>query len=265
MLGIASRINRASSSSSGLGAPKLVPFRSASCERCDDARMRVAEDQRAPREDVVDVAVAVDVDEVRALAALDEERRAADRAERAHRRADAAREEIERLGEEALRDVAAHARAPGQRADHGLRGQPRPERMQSGIPTPRYAAPATASPGCSASAASIRASRSGWPSTYCGMPARPPVDASEGRIRRDAEERELVARRGDQLLVRVERDIAASEPPQVDAQEDRAVRRPSRPTSATSRCRRARPCPRCAGRRSRSRRAGRRRPARTRA
>ena len=56
-------------------------------ERRDHTRMRVAEDQRPPGEDVVEIAVAVDVDEVRALAALDEERVAADRAERAHRRA----------------------------------------------------------------------------------------------------------------------------------------------------------------------------------
>ena len=58
-------------------------------ERGDDPRVRVAEDQRPPGQDVVDVPVAVDVDEVRALAALDEERRAADGPERAHGRADA--------------------------------------------------------------------------------------------------------------------------------------------------------------------------------
>ena len=96
----------------------------------------MTEDQRAPREDVVDVAIAVDVDEVRALAALDEERRAADRAEGAHRRADSAREEIERLGEEALRDVATHARAPAS-ARTTDSAAASPERMQSGIPTPR--------------------------------------------------------------------------------------------------------------------------------
>ena len=129
-------------------------------ERGDDTRMRVAEDQRAPREDVVDVAVPVDVDEVCALAALDEERRAADRLERAYRRADAARQQVERLGEEPFGGLARHARAPA-RARATDSAASSPERMQSGIPTPRYAAPATASPGCSDNAASICARRSG--------------------------------------------------------------------------------------------------------
>ena len=82
-LGSASRMSRASSTSSGLGAPKLVPRPHRLSQRRHHPRVRVPEDQRPPREDVVDVAVPVDVDEVRALAALDEERRAADRPERA--------------------------------------------------------------------------------------------------------------------------------------------------------------------------------------
>jgi hypothetical protein len=45
----------------------------------------MAENERPPREDVVDVAVPVDVDEVCAFAALDEERRAADGSKRADR------------------------------------------------------------------------------------------------------------------------------------------------------------------------------------
>ena len=72
-------------------------------ERRDDARMRVPEDQRAPGEDVVDVAVAVDVDEVRALAALDEEWCATDGTERPNRRADPARHQAHCLCEELLR------------------------------------------------------------------------------------------------------------------------------------------------------------------
>ena len=47
--------------------------------------VRVAEDHRAPRADVVDVAAAVVAEHVRAAGALDEHRLAADGAERAHR------------------------------------------------------------------------------------------------------------------------------------------------------------------------------------
>ena len=71
-------------------------------ERRNDARMGVAEDERAPREDVVDVPVPVDVDEVRALTPVDEERRPPDRLERPDRRADAAGHEPGRLGEQPL-------------------------------------------------------------------------------------------------------------------------------------------------------------------
>jgi hypothetical protein len=52
--------------------------------------MHVAENHRAPGADVVDVAGAVRVPEVRALRANDKARRAADRAERPHRRIHAA-------------------------------------------------------------------------------------------------------------------------------------------------------------------------------
>ena len=66
---------------------------------CDDARVAVAEDQRPPRADVVEVAVAVDVEEVRPLAAGDEQRLAADGAERAGRAVDAAGDELAGTGE----------------------------------------------------------------------------------------------------------------------------------------------------------------------
>ncbi len=56
----------------------------------DDLRMRVTVDQRAPRADPVDVAVAVDVDHLGARRTLDEDRVAPDRAHRPHRRVDAA-------------------------------------------------------------------------------------------------------------------------------------------------------------------------------
>ena len=74
--------------------------------RAHDAGMRVAEDRRSPRADVVDVALAVGVAHVRALAAREEARRAADGAKRAHRRVDAARNRALRTGEELV--VAAH-------------------------------------------------------------------------------------------------------------------------------------------------------------
>ena len=63
-------------------------------DRGDDGRMRVAEDQRPPGADVVDVAVAVDVPQIRALAALDDDRLAADAAERPRRAVHAARHEL---------------------------------------------------------------------------------------------------------------------------------------------------------------------------
>ena len=59
----------------------------------DRRRKRVAQDHRAPGAEVVDVAIAVGVDEVGALGALDKRRRAAHRFEGAHRRVDAAGKE----------------------------------------------------------------------------------------------------------------------------------------------------------------------------
>ena len=56
----------------------------------DDRRVGVAEHQRPPRADQVDVLAAVGVDDVRAVPADHEPRRAADGAERAHRRVDPA-------------------------------------------------------------------------------------------------------------------------------------------------------------------------------
>src|SRR5581483_4240082 len=65
--------------------------------RLDRLRVGVPEDERAPRADPVEVAVPVDVDEVRAFPALDEERLVqADGAHRPHRRVDAAGDQLER-------------------------------------------------------------------------------------------------------------------------------------------------------------------------
>ena len=70
-------------------------------DRLDDRRMRVAADQRAPRADPVDVAMAVDVDQLEALAAIDEDRvLAADRAHRPHGGVDPAREQADGAGVE---------------------------------------------------------------------------------------------------------------------------------------------------------------------
>ena len=68
-----------------------------------DRLRHVAEEVRAVRHDVVDVAVAVGVDDHGALRLLDEERRRADRLERADGRADAARHLRLRAGVEPVR------------------------------------------------------------------------------------------------------------------------------------------------------------------
>ncbi len=55
-------------------------------DRVGDDHRRVAEDVRSPRADVVDVGLAIDVLDAAAMGLADEERFAADIAERAHRR-----------------------------------------------------------------------------------------------------------------------------------------------------------------------------------
>ncbi len=63
-------------------------------QRLDYRRMAVAEQQRSPGSHVVEERVAIDVIKAGALAARDEERIAADRAEGAHRRVDPAGHEL---------------------------------------------------------------------------------------------------------------------------------------------------------------------------
>ena len=101
--GTASRMASASSTSCGVGAPKLVPMASAFSMRRENLRMAVPQQQRSPGADVIDVLVAVDVEKVRALAARDEGRIPADAAERAHRRVDAARNDLLRFPKELFR------------------------------------------------------------------------------------------------------------------------------------------------------------------
>ena len=63
-------------------------------EAFDDSRVRVANDERPPRKHIVDIAVAVNVPEVRPSRPLNEQRRAAYAAKRADRRIDAARQHL---------------------------------------------------------------------------------------------------------------------------------------------------------------------------
>ena len=59
-------------------------------DRASDVRVVVADDHRAPRADVVDVALAFDVEQIGTVGACGEERLAADRLERPDGRVDAA-------------------------------------------------------------------------------------------------------------------------------------------------------------------------------
>ena len=65
----------------------------------NDFGMRVAEDGRPPGQDVINKLIAVHVPDARAFGMVDEERLAADGAERAHRRIHAAGNVFQRLGE----------------------------------------------------------------------------------------------------------------------------------------------------------------------
>ena len=60
-------ISSASSLSASVGAPKLVPRSTAACTAATTAGWPMAQDHRPPGADVVDVAIAVDVEEVRPL------------------------------------------------------------------------------------------------------------------------------------------------------------------------------------------------------
>ena len=74
------------------------------CRTCrrDDLGVGVAEQQRPPRADEVDVPAPVDVDHVRAFATVEEPRGAPDRAERPNGRVDATRDHRSRANEELL-------------------------------------------------------------------------------------------------------------------------------------------------------------------
>ena len=112
--GIASQIRRASSTSSSLVAPYAVPRSAAAAMHGDDGGVRVAEDQRPVRADVVDVAVAVDVEDARAARRTRSPAGRRRRPERAHGARDAARHQLLRPLEDLPR-----ARAPALHSSDG--------------------------------------------------------------------------------------------------------------------------------------------------
>ena len=122
MEGTHSRISSASSTSRSVGAPKLVPISSTSRKRVDHRRKTVAQDQRPPGTDVVDVFVAIDIEDVRSFAARDERRRAADAAKGADGGIDAAGNQLLGAGEQFFRSRVVHgaAQALGFFGDHSL-------------------------------------------------------------------------------------------------------------------------------------------------
>ena len=67
------------STSSFRRRPEAKPRAAARSTACDDVRVRMPDDQRSPRADVIDVALAIDVPHEGALAALNKKRGAADR------------------------------------------------------------------------------------------------------------------------------------------------------------------------------------------
>ena len=88
--GTVCEISSASSTSRSVGAPKLVPRFQRLAQRVHHGLGPMPQQQRPPGAHVIDVGIAVDVEDARAFAALDEPRRAAHAAKRAHRRIHAA-------------------------------------------------------------------------------------------------------------------------------------------------------------------------------
>ena len=72
-------------------------------QRVDHRLRAVPQQQRSPRAHVIDVGIAVDVEDARAFAALDESRDSADAAKRPHRRIHAAGNHLLRPRKPALR------------------------------------------------------------------------------------------------------------------------------------------------------------------
>ena len=118
--------------------------RGGSGQRRQDARVRVPEHQRPPRQDVVDVAVPVDVEQPGPFAPVDEQRIAPDGLESPHGRVDASGQKGDRLGEQAagffsrmLRFLHRHMYAPCRTRYRRASDDARvPDSMHCGIPTP---------------------------------------------------------------------------------------------------------------------------------
>src|SRR5690606_6022395 len=133
--------------------------------------------------DVIDVAVAIHVIKVRTVCALDEERLAPHRLERAHRRVDAAGDQLERAGEQGVGLVVLHGVLPGSGegsgagagfarvAQHAGRCWPRGDRAQRGAGG--YWLAAAASPGALNASRSALAAAAG-----SGASNTPPMTAS---------------------------------------------------------------------------------------
>ena len=96
----------------GNGGAKGQPARRGRDHGLADRWMVVPQDERAPRVDVVHVVVAVDVNDVRPLAASDERRLEAHALVGAHRAVDAPGKHLARLGEQAMRCLVGEAHYP---------------------------------------------------------------------------------------------------------------------------------------------------------
>src|SRR4029077_14315403 len=129
-------------------------------DRGDDVRIGVAQDERPRRPDEVEVAVPVNIEDERPDAALDEDRRAADRLERAHGRVHPAREERLRAFEQRRGARTLAAWIGGHRRAYS---SPPPSLSGSSAPPSSSSSPSASS---SAAASSPRSSAaSGWASS----------------------------------------------------------------------------------------------------
>ncbi len=122
-LGTSSQIRLAMVSSKRIGNAKAGAVLGGGFHGGDDFGMRVSQNGRAPRQHVINQFIAVHVPDVRAAGPVDEERLAADRAEGAHGRIDAAGDVFQRLGKQRFRLGAIHAhklavKAPGNKANN---------------------------------------------------------------------------------------------------------------------------------------------------
>ena len=105
----------------GPGGSEREPVERRLADRLDDRGVAVAQDRRAPRADVVEVPAAVGVADARPSPGVEDERRAADGAERPDRAVDAAREQVRGAGAQ-VGLAAVGGRAGRSRSSAGLPG-----------------------------------------------------------------------------------------------------------------------------------------------